>query len=165
MISSKNIFNKSKYFTPIDLGFTLIELLVVIGVLGILLAITLIAINPTRQLSQANNTKRASDVNTILAAVNEYITDNMGNVPPGIPMDTAQEISNTGANICDDLVPKYIPSFPRDPSLGKTPIEPPCPSIYSTLYKIFKSTVDGRITVSALGTEIPPASVEISATR
>ncbi|MDP3941896.1 MAG: type II secretion system protein, partial [bacterium] len=53
-------------------GFTLIELLVVIGILAVLLAITLIAINPARQFSQANNTKRRSDVNALLNAVHEY---------------------------------------------------------------------------------------------
>src|SRR5258708_40088409 len=61
-------------------GFTLIELLVVIGVLAVLLAIVLIAINPARQFSQANNTKRSSDVNAILNSVHEYAADNKGSM-------------------------------------------------------------------------------------
>ena len=65
-------------------GFTLIELLVVIGILAVLLAITLIAINPARQFAQANNTKRRSDVNAILNAVNQYMADNKGSLPAGI---------------------------------------------------------------------------------
>ena len=39
-------------------GFTLIELLVVIGILAVLLAITLIAVNPGQNLEDADDTKR-----------------------------------------------------------------------------------------------------------
>ena len=70
-------------------GFTLIELLVVIGILAVLLAITLIAINPARQFSLANNTKRSSDVNAILNAVNQYMADHKGALPTGISACTA----------------------------------------------------------------------------
>ena len=66
-------------------GFTLIELLVVIGILAVLLAITLIAINPAKQFAQANNTQRSSDVNAILNAINQYMADNKGVLPAGIP--------------------------------------------------------------------------------
>lgn len=95
-------------------GFTLIELLVVIGILAVLLAITLIAINPARQFSQANDTKRSSDVNAILNAVNQYMADNKGVPPSGITNSVA-EISNAGADLCNALVPKYIAALQVDP--------------------------------------------------
>src|SRR5712692_10077825 len=95
-------------------GFTLIELLVVIGILSVLLAITLIAINPARQFSQANNTKRRSDVNAILNGIHQYAADNKGALPAGITT-TAQGISNTGANICASLVTRYLAALPVDP--------------------------------------------------
>ena len=78
-------------FSPVQRnqrGFTLIELLVVIGILAILLAITLIAINPARQFSQSNNTQRSSNVNSILNAINQYMADNKGALPAGINTTT-----------------------------------------------------------------------------
>src|SRR5947207_13710320 len=62
-------------------GFTLIELLVVIGILAILLAITLIAINPARQFGQANDTNRRSAVTQILNAIGQYAASNSGQLP------------------------------------------------------------------------------------
>src|SRR5436190_22976941 len=94
-------------------GFTLIELLVVIGILAVLLAITLIAINPAKQFAQANNTKRRSDVNAILNAINQYMADNKGVLPAGIT-STDREISDGGANLCAVLVPTYIAALPVD---------------------------------------------------
>src|SRR5438105_15677489 len=95
-------------------GFTLIELLVVIGILAILFAITLIAINPARQFSQANNTKRSSDVNAILNAVNQYMADNRGTLPGGgVINTTTQTIQSSAFNtLCTNLVPQYIAALP-----------------------------------------------------
>lgn len=62
-------------------GFTLIELLVVIGILAILLAITLIAINPNKHFQDTRNTQRSSNVSEILNAIYEYESANNGNAP------------------------------------------------------------------------------------
>ena len=130
-------------------GFTLIELLVVIGILAVLLAITLIAINPARQFAQANNTKRRSDVNAILNAVNQYMADNKGTVPAGITT-TAQAISNGGANICTLLVPQYIAALPVDPKVNNGVSVTDCAVVggYNTGYDIIQSAANNRITVS-----------------
>ena len=142
-------------------GFTLIELLVVIGILAILLAITLIAINPAKQFSQANDTKRRSDVNAILNAVNQYAADNKGALPAGID-GTVKTVANTGANICDDLVPEYLAALPVDPLTGGgTPVTD-CSAAYTTNYTITRSASDNRITVDAPAAEI---ATEISVTR
>jgi prepilin-type N-terminal cleavage/methylation domain-containing protein len=65
-------------------GFTLIELLVVIGILAILLAITLIALNPTKHFQGARNAQRSSDVSAILDSIYEYESNHSGNMPPSV---------------------------------------------------------------------------------
>ncbi len=136
-------------------GFTLIELLVVIGILAVLLAITLIAINPARQFSQANNTKRSSDVNAILNAVGQYAADNKGALPAGID-STVRTITDSlnGADICDALVPQYIAALPVDPLTNNgTPISS-CAAAYDTNYTITRSATDNRLTVTAPAAEL-----------
>ena len=147
-------------------GFTLIELLVVIGILAVLLAITLIAINPARQFSQANNTQRSSDVNAILNAVGQYMVDNNGdltalNIPVGSA--SAQVIGSGGGQVdfCPNIVPTYIAELPVDPQTGSWTN---CTN-YNSGYTIYRSATDSRVTVSAPDTEIPPANGVISVTR
>lgn len=147
-------------------GFTLIELLVVIGILAVLLAITLIAINPAKQFAQANDTKRRSDVSAILNAVNQYMSDNQGSLPGGIPQDPAPaaNIADTGADLCALLVPEYLAQLPVDPQTNNgVPIEAAdCAVAYDTNYTIVQSSGDNRITVAAPGAEI---AASISVTR
>jgi type IV pilus assembly protein PilA len=152
-------------------GFTLIELLVVIGILAVLLAITLIAINPARQFSQANDTKRASDVNAILNAIDQYAADNKGALPAGIPETTAGVIGSDTTlvppqvDLCAALVTKYLAALPVDPLTSNgTPVSN-CAQVggYNTNYTVVKSATDNRITVTAPATEI--AAQDISVTR
>jgi len=98
-------------------GFTLIELLVVIGILAILLAIVLIAINPARQFGQANNTRRQSDVTQVLNAVGAYEADNAGKLP-SVLSGTADNTFIDARLICADILPNYIPSLPVDPTIN-----------------------------------------------
>lgn len=151
-----------KFLSAPRKGFTLIELLVVIGILAILLTITLIAINPQRQFQQANNTKRASDVNEILNAVHQYAADNKGQLPAGIT-NAVQNVSNTGANICALIVPTYIAALPVDPLTNNGAQVVDCAAVggYDTNYTIV-ATANNRITVAAPAAEL---SQVISVTR
>jgi len=152
-------------------GFTLIELLVVIGILAILLAITLIAINPARQFSQANDTKRTSDVNAILNAVNQYMADNKGAMPTGLsvadcpstaPCTLAKATDMTEKlDICSILITSYLAAIPVDPLTNDGQQVTVCADDYDTNYQIYVGAND-RITVLAPAAEIASS---ISVTR
>jgi len=140
-------------------GFTLIELLLVIGIIAILAAIVIVAINPTKQLGDARNAQRRSDVNTILNAVYQYSIDNNGNLPTTITT-TAAEICRSGVNVdcateslinLNVLTGSYIVALPADPQDA---------TATSTKYTIMKS--GNRVTVAAPEAE---QAATISVTR
>lgn len=138
-------------------GFTLIELLVVIGILAILLAITLIAINPARQFGQANNTRRRSDVLQVLNGIHQYVAENQGQLPAevsGLVAGTATLFNSTNfPNLCGQLMTNYLPALPTDPSLNTANITD-CAAVggWSTGYNISRDAAN-RITVSAPTTD------------
>lgn len=140
------------------LGFTLIEVLLVVAIIAILAAIVILAINPSKQLADARNAQRRTDVNTILNAVYQYAIDNNGSLPTAITT-TATGICKTGGT-CAGLIDlsvlttdeKYLVTMPFDPSTSTT---------NSTNYNISKSA-NGRVTVAAPGAE---NGVTITVTR
>lgn len=137
-------------------GFTLIELLLVIGIIAILASIVIVAINPTRQLGQARDAQRRSDVNTILNAVYQYAIDNNGNLPSGVTA-VRREICTYNAATCATsnlraLSGTYLVNMPRDPQRAAT----------ATGTNYFVIQTGGRVTVDAPGAE---QTTTISVTR
>lgn len=143
-------------------GFTLIELLVSMGIIATLVAIVLVAINPARQFSLSNNTKRRSDVVAILSAVQQYIVANRGVAPVGISTSVLTIEKNGGVDLCALLVTTYIAALPVDPLTNSGAAVTDCTSAYNTNYTIVKSAVDSRLTVSAPAAEL---SASVSATQ
>lgn len=154
-------------------GFTLIELLVVIGIIGILAAIVLVAVNPGRQFAQARNTARQSDLIQISTAVYAFAADHNGNLPDTDNDDTtsnfptaatcigtdtvggcfdlgaagAEDGPDADTNIDDPVVPTYIAAMPEDPSTGAGDGS-------DTGYTVLLDTSTSRITVAAPDAEL-----------
>jgi prepilin-type N-terminal cleavage/methylation domain-containing protein len=111
-------------------GFTLIEIAIVIGLIAVLAATAIVAINPARQFKLARNSQRISNVSAILNAVGERISDNHGTFEgtvagtsqtcPSLAAGTDYAVakgptSASGALDLSCLSPAYIPSLPSDP--------------------------------------------------
>ncbi|MFA7681633.1 MAG: type II secretion system protein [Candidatus Peribacteraceae bacterium] len=104
-------------------GFTLIELLIVLGAIGVLSSVTIIAINPAKQLSDAQDATRKNTVRQMENAVYQRLIDEweaIDTIPIG--EGNAKQICQQGVTddpTCvnlDMLVPEYIAAIPVDPT-------------------------------------------------
>lgn len=82
-------------------GFTLIELIIVIAIIAILAAAIFVAIDPARRLHEARNSRRWSDVTTILDTVVKYQVDNEGTHYATVAALTAGEFAIIGTQTAD----------------------------------------------------------------
>ncbi len=110
-----------RFFAPA--GFTLIELLLVMGIIAVLASITIVSINPTRQLAAARDAERKHLATELQNALTQYLvaTSTLPNTSliPTVAV-AAMPICKqgvTGDATCinvDVVAPTYIASLPRD---------------------------------------------------
>lgn len=144
-------------------GFTLIELLVVIAIMSILATVVFVALDPVKRFADARNSRRFSDVNSILTAIHEYIVDNDGAMPAGITTSEKQlgTCAAGGATSCSgaqaacldmtSILAKYLKSIPLDPNGG---------TVATTKYSVV-ADANNIVTVKACAAENSVA-VEVS---
>lgn len=145
-------------------GFTLIELLVVIGIITILAAIVLVAVNPGRQFASARDTQRRSDLYAITNSIYQFAAEHNGRLPgtddtvavPNFPttatcigstapcwnLGAAGQVDGLNNGITEPIVPTYVAAVPVDPSIGTQA---------NTNYIIRLDSATGRIIASATG--------------
>lgn len=162
-------------------GFTLIELLIVIAVMAILTTVVFVALNPMARFQDARNSRRWTDINTVLSAVKLHQVDHGGAYLQDISNLTndlyyqigaganCNETCNKGAqaltleadcvDIADLVTDGYMPSMPVDPNA-------PGASNDRTKYYILKKA-NGAISVGACVAEQGSADTlpEIEVTR
>jgi prepilin-type N-terminal cleavage/methylation domain-containing protein len=130
--NKKNIFSGKT-------GFTLLEILLVIGIIAVLAAVIVVSLDPARRFEEARNSRRLSDIQSILSAVQQYTVDNNGTLPDGIS-DVETQIGAANVNcattissstvcnvttqscvdfsVVDTGLVRYLKSIPFDPLNG-----------------------------------------------
>lgn len=138
-------------------GFTLIEVLVVIGIIAVLAAVVLVAINPSRQFKLARDLQRSTNIDAILSAVHQNISEHRGTfmcagVMRDIPVTPTRIKSSATVGDLGDIapciVPDYIASMPFDPGLSVAHFA--STTDYDTGYE-FSRDINGRLFASSTG--------------
>ncbi len=105
-------------------GLTLIELLIVIGIIAILAAGVIVAINPGRQFAQARDATREQHINLLQSSLASYRVSNQGWGDLEIT-DELTEICNTNEvdpGDCGDLAD--ISDLVDDGHINQVPVDP-----------------------------------------
>src|ERR1700687_4340205 len=92
-----HVVKSTKRYIDVPSGFTLIELLIVIIIIAALAVVVFVALNPVKRLQDARNARRATDVQSILTAIHEYIIDK-ASLPTGLANDNVERQLGTGGS-------------------------------------------------------------------
>jgi hypothetical protein len=146
--ANPNSLNRSLRF---KVGLIILFLLVIAGAYwGISKTLQINNAKSETSSAKVNNSDRKSDLANLSKALKMYAASHNGSYPQGIT-STPQKITKKGADICQDLVPRYMYVLPIDPSVkkkGEGSRQTDCHSSYDTGYVVVKNA-NGTITLSA----------------
>lgn len=94
-------------------GFTLVELLVVVSIIGVLVALSLVALSAAR--ASGRDTKRKTDLEQVRSGLELYYSD-CGKYPSVL----GSSLSGDGSSSTCQAGNTYISKTPSDPSVGRT---------------------------------------------
>ncbi len=137
-------------------GMTIMEIIIVIAILGIMVAVGVVAMNPGGQLANSRNSKRALDLQTIMNGIRANISDQMGQTfscaAGTVPTSTKRMAPGAeNYDIAPCLVPTYLLALPFDPSTSSAHYN--SNSDYDTGYYIVRNASTGQITLTAPAAE------------
>ena len=129
VLINKNLSQVRSGVQKREAGFTLIEIIIVVAIIAILASAVIIAINPAKNLRQARNATRWTQMNAVANGVYSYVIDKKGTFPPCLYVDgataTVRYIYNAtetsplwglrDLSQCTELVPVYMGKFPAEP--------------------------------------------------
>lgn len=125
-------------------------MLIVIGIIAVLSAAVLVAVNPTRQFKIARDSQRVANVNAIANAIAQNMSEHQGVFNCAVTIDAVSKVISDGqANLGPCLVPDYISALPFDPGIDGafyTSVDD-----YDTGYSIFLNAATNRLVISAQG--------------
>ena len=142
-------------------AFTMVELIIVIAIIAILAAGIFVAIDPAKRLHEARNSRRATDVASVLDALVKYQADNNGAHYSTVAAATAGNfyVIGTAATGCDTTCTAKttqvacldLSAFPTN-YLASMPLDPSAGTAANTDY-YFSKSANGTLTVGACDAE------------
>ncbi len=137
-------------------GFTLVELLIVIAIIGVLVTIVVVAINPIRIIGDSRDSKMRSDLNQMKAGMQLYYND-CKVYPPSLPLGATLGNNNPStASTCDDNS-TYMKQVPNDTAGSYTYTVDGTSANYEITARLNTRTTDDTNALSKCATTISGA--------